>query len=112
MNLMLLFGNIIRVVDTRSNPYIGLLTMGGGGVSTTLPLLSEENPPRIHIFLWLLSNNKILTQTILERRKRLMILHACFVLSLKVLITCSLNVVWLKMFGAQFLRCFSGWYGL
>jgi hypothetical protein len=34
-----------------------------------------------------------------------MILHACSILSLKVLNTCSLNVVWLKIFGGQFLRC-------
>jgi hypothetical protein len=34
-----------------------------------------------------------------------MILHACFVPSLKMLNICSLNAVWLKIFGGQFLRC-------
>ena len=50
-------------------------------------------PPRIHIFLWLLSRNKMPTRDNLGKKESCMIKHACFAVRLSRLITYSLIVV-------------------
>jgi hypothetical protein len=50
-----------------------IVNKGGGGVKQvyTLVMWKIKVPPRIHIFLWLLSNNKVLTRDNLAKRKQL-----------------------------------------
>jgi hypothetical protein len=59
--------------------------MGGGGVKQifTSVVRKIQVPPRIHIFLWLLSNNKILTRDNLGKRKKIDDLTCLFCFELK-----------------------------
>jgi hypothetical protein len=49
-------------------------------------------PPRVHFFLWLLSNNKILTRDNLEKRRILDDNTCVFSLNLNQSVTCFMNV--------------------
>ena len=50
-------------------------------------------PPRIHIFLWLLANNKLLTGDNLAKGERLLIKLVYFAVNTSRPITCFLIVV-------------------
>jgi len=60
-------------------------------------------PPRIHIFLWLLSRNKLLTRDNLGKKGSCRIKHACFAVRLSRLIIYSLTIVLPRRFGLRFL---------
>ena len=60
-------------------------------------------PPRIHIFLWLLSRNKLLTRDNLGKKGSCRIKHACFAVRSSWLIIYSLTVVLPRRFGLRFL---------
>ena len=63
-------------------------------------------PPRVQVFLWLLSKNKLLTRDNLSKRSEVSN-KSCLlcVLNLKVLTTSFLSVVLLKQFGLSSLMC-------
>ena len=63
-------------------------------------------PPRVQVFLWLLSKNKLLTRDNLSKRSEVSNKSCLFcVLNLKVLTTSFLSVVLLKQFGLSSLMC-------
>jgi hypothetical protein len=60
-------------------------------------------PPRVHSFLWLLSNNKLMTRDNLLKRNLGKPTCCTFAMMMNLQIICSLNVSWLEPFGALFL---------
>jgi hypothetical protein len=69
-NLILSFGSLTLVGGIQFKLYMGLSTMGVKQIFTPL-VWKLQVPPRIHIFLWLLTKNKILTRDNLSKRKKL-----------------------------------------
>jgi hypothetical protein len=70
-----------------------LLLMIGGEANLHSCYVEDKVPLRIHIFLWLLANNKTLTRDNIEKEEMWRIKHVCFVLILSRLNTSSTNVV-------------------
>ena len=64
----------------------------------TLVVWNLHVPPRIHIFLWLLANNKTLTRYNLDKRQNVEDLSflSCSILNLRLFSIYSLIAVWLK----------------
>jgi hypothetical protein len=70
-NLMLLSGSTTLQGGFWLSPYMGVITDRGVRQVFTPVMWKIEVPPRIHIFLWLLANNKVLTRDNLAKRKDL-----------------------------------------
>lgn len=58
-------------------------------------------PPRIHIFIWLLSHNRIMTRDNLKKKTLKNLKIVCSVLKKNQLIICSLIVLWPELSGVK-----------
>jgi hypothetical protein len=66
---MLWYGSIIQLENTRFSPYMQLW-MTGGLDKFSLLWCGKSQSPLLHVFLWLLANNKVLTRDNLAKRKQ------------------------------------------
>jgi hypothetical protein len=57
-------------------------------------------PPRVQFFLWLISNNRVLTRDNLAKRRNVSD-PTCFVRKMNLSYICFSIVVWLRWFGSQ-----------
>ena len=81
MTMILLFGFLMVVVSSQFKQFTKLLASEVFYLFTLLAsgvLLPPTPTPRIHIFLWLLANNKILTRDNLAKRKRVDVMSCLF----------------------------------
>jgi hypothetical protein len=70
----------------------------------TLVMWKIPIPSRLHVFLWLLANNKVLTRDNLDKRRPVADKTCLFLMKMNQLHTCSLAVVWLITCGMLFLK--------
>ena len=65
------FGSFIPLGNILSNHFMLSLTNGGIIPVHTPAVWKLHIPPRIHVFLWLLANDKLLTRDNLSKRKKI-----------------------------------------